>query len=111
VVRHLARSGHATRFETWACYHSELWLTARGGLQIGVVPCAVGAPYAVLVAEELHASGCNLVISVTSAGRILPIGDPPCFLLIERRGAMRARACTTSRLRNGPNCGPNSASG
>jgi uridine phosphorylase len=84
VVRHLARSGHATRLEAWACYHSELWLTARGGQQIGVVPCAVGAPYAVLVAEELHASGCNLVISVTSAGRILPIGDPPCFLLIER---------------------------
>ena len=58
VVRHLARSGRAIRFEAWACYHSELWLTARGGLQIGVVPCAVGAPYAVLVAEELHASGC-----------------------------------------------------
>ena len=100
VVRHLARSGHATRFEAWACYHSELWLTARGGRQIGVVPCAVGAPYAVLVAEELHASGCNLVISVTSAGRILPIGDPPCFLLIER--AWRDEGpCLESRVGGG----------
>lgn len=84
VVRHLARDGQATRFEPWACYHSELWLTACGGSQIGVVPCAVGAPYAVLVAEELHASGCRLVISVTSAGSILQIADPPYFLLIER---------------------------
>jgi hypothetical protein len=111
LVRHLARSGHATRFEAWACYHSELWLTACGGLQIGVVPCAVGAPYAVLVAEELHASGCNLVISVTSAGQILPTGDPPASCLSSERGATRAPACTTSRRRNGPNCAPNSASG
>jgi uridine phosphorylase len=44
----------------------------------------VGAPYAVLVAEELHASGCSLIVSVTSSGRILPIGEPPYFILIER---------------------------
>jgi uridine phosphorylase len=84
VVRHLARAGRAARLGTWACYHSELWVTSGGDREIGVVPCAVGAPYAVLVAEELHASGCKLVISVTSAGRILPLGDPPYFLLIER---------------------------
>jgi uridine phosphorylase len=84
VARQLARTGQATRLDAWACYHSELWVTACGDRGIGVVPCAVGAPYAVLVAEELHACGCKLVISVTSAGRILPIGDPPYFVLIER---------------------------
>ena len=33
----------------------------------------MGAPSAVLVAEELFASGCKLVVSVTSAGQILPV--------------------------------------
>jgi uridine phosphorylase len=84
VVRHLQAAGLASRHPGWACYHSELWVTNRGGRDIGIVPCAVGAPYAVLVAEELHASGCGLIVSVTSAGRVLPIGDPPYFVLIER---------------------------
>jgi uridine phosphorylase len=84
VVRHLSRSGHAVRHEDWACYHSELWVTKWAGREFGIVPCAVGGPYAVLVASELHASGCELVVSVTSAGRILPLGDPPYFVLIER---------------------------
>jgi uridine phosphorylase len=84
VVRHLRAAGRASRHEGWACYHSELWITHLGDHVIGIVPCVVGAPYAVLVAEELHASGCSLIVSVTSAGRILPIGEPPYFILIER---------------------------
>lgn len=84
VVRHLVRAGRATRHEDWACYHSELWVADCGGRDIGVVPCAVGGPYAVLVATELHASGCELVISVTSAGQVLSLGAPPYFVLIDR---------------------------
>jgi hypothetical protein len=33
-----------------------------GGLDLGLVGCAVGAPFAVLVAEQLFASGCRLLI-------------------------------------------------
>lgn len=84
AVRHLSRTGEAVRHGDWACYHSELWVTECGGREIGIVPCAVGGPYAVLVASELHASGCELIVSVTSAGRILPLGEPPYFVLIER---------------------------
>lgn len=84
VVRHLRRNGGARRHPDWACYHSELWVTDHAGTELGIVPCAVGAPYAVLVAEELAASGCSLLISVTSAGSITPLGDPPYFVLIER---------------------------
>lgn len=84
VVRHLAPLGRATRHTDWACYHSELWTTHHDDLEIGVVPCAVGAPYAVLVAEELAVSGCRLLVSVTSAGTITPLGAPPYFVLIER---------------------------
>jgi uridine phosphorylase len=84
VVRHLGPTREATRFPAWACYHSELWVTDRPHGPLGIVPCAVGAPYAVLVAEELHASGCRLVVSITSAGRIVDIAEPPYFVLIER---------------------------
>jgi len=84
VVRHLRAQNAATRHEGWACYHSELWVTDRPDGPIGIVPCAVGASYAVLVAEELHASGCQLLVSVTSAGQISKSGPPPYFVLIER---------------------------
>lgn len=84
IVRQLHRNATATRDETWACYHSELWRTPLGSREIGVVPCAVGSPYAVLVAEQLIASGCQLIVSVTSAGRIVELATPPYFVLIEK---------------------------
>ena len=37
-----------------------------------------------LVAEELFASGCQLLISVTSAGQIAPVREPPYFIIIDR---------------------------
>jgi uridine phosphorylase len=36
------------------------------------------------VAEELFASGCKLLVSVTSAGQILPVRSPPYFVLATR---------------------------
>jgi uridine phosphorylase len=42
------------------------------------------APFAVLIAEELFASGCDLLISLTSAGQITPAGTPPYFVVIDR---------------------------
>ena len=44
----------------------------------------MGAPFAVLVAEELFASGCRLLLSVTSAGQIAAVGRPTYFVIIER---------------------------
>ncbi len=83
VVRHLARSGHATRSASWACYHTELWETTVHGRTIGMVGCAVGASFAVLVAEQLFASGCMFLISITSAGQIDPYLPQPCLVLID----------------------------
>ena len=51
---------------------------------LGVVGCVVGSSFAVLVAEELFASGCKLLISVTSSGQIAPVKTPPYFVLIDR---------------------------
>ncbi len=84
TVRHLRVDNKAKRHESWACYHSELWSTSVGEREVGIVPCAVGAPYAVLVAEQLVASGCRLIVSISSAGRIAPLATPPYFVLIEQ---------------------------
>ncbi|HYO03324.1 MAG TPA: nucleoside phosphorylase [Mycobacterium sp.] len=84
IVAHLARTGRGRRHPGWACYHTEMWTTDLDGIEIGVVGRAVGAPFAVLVAEQLAASGCELLISVTSAGQISSSGSPPYFVLIDR---------------------------
>lgn len=84
IVRRLRDSGDARKDETWPGYHTDLYRFERNGEEFGIVGCAVGAPFAVLVAEQLFASGCEFLISVTSSGQILPKDDPPYFVLIER---------------------------
>lgn len=73
LVRHVRRHAAARRSAAWACYHTELWEFAVDEHPVGVVGCAVGAAFAVLVAEELFASGCRLLLSVTSAGRVTEV--------------------------------------
>jgi uridine phosphorylase len=84
ATRHLVQRGVAKRNTHWACYHTDLYEFSIGERKFGIVPCAVGASFAVLVAEELFASGCRLVISVTSSGQIDPKLKSPCILLIEK---------------------------
>lgn len=85
LVEHLRRTGRARRSPGWACYHTVLHeFDLADGTVAGVVGCAVGAPFAVLVAEQLFASGCRLLVSVTSAGRIADLGEPPFAVLIDR---------------------------
>ncbi len=84
IVRQLRATGQATPHAGWACYHTSLDAFVHGGETIGVVGCAVGAPFAVLVAEQLFASGCKLLVSVTSAGQIVEAGPPPYFVLIDQ---------------------------
>ena len=84
IVRLLRSSGLARPVETWPCYHTDLYGFAVADRTCGIVGCAVGAPFAVLVAEELFASGCRFLISVTSAGQIVPAGAPPYFVVIDR---------------------------
>jgi uridine phosphorylase len=84
MARSLIASGQAGIEPGWACYHTQLFSFSRGGIDFGIVGCAVGASFAVLIAEEMFASGCKLLISVTSSGQIVPIRPPPYFILIER---------------------------
>jgi uridine phosphorylase len=84
IVRHLRRTGAAERAEHWACYHSEMDLFECAGATTGIVGCAVGAPYAVLVAEQMFASGAKLLVSITSSGQLASLGPTPYFVLVER---------------------------
>jgi uridine phosphorylase len=84
ILRRLKNSGRAKRFDAWPCYHTDLYEFRLAGKPAGIVGCAVGAPFAVLVAEELFACGCRMLISLTSAGQIVPAADPPYFVVIDR---------------------------
>jgi uridine phosphorylase len=84
IVRHLRAAGRATRDPNWACYHTDLYRVTHDGLEIGIVPCAVGAPFAVLVAEQMFASGANFLVSITSSGQLFDLRPPPYFILIEK---------------------------
>jgi uridine phosphorylase len=84
IVQQLLVTEQAQRNPYWACYHTTMYSFTREGLEYGIIGNVVGAAFAVLVAEELFASGCCLLISMTSAGQITPIGQPPYFILIER---------------------------
>jgi uridine phosphorylase len=84
IVRYLAASGRGRLHAGWACYHTDMWVVDVEGIEIGVVGMAVGAAFAVLVAEQLSASGARLTISITSAGQIRSLADPPYFILIDK---------------------------
>jgi uridine phosphorylase len=85
LVDFLHTTDRAHRHPTWACYHTVLDTFMQDEIEYGIVGSVVGAPFAVLVAEELFASGCQLLISITSAGQILSMDRrPPYMVLIER---------------------------
>ncbi|OIQ71409.1 purine nucleoside phosphorylase DeoD-type [mine drainage metagenome] len=84
LVRTLRATARTRRLEDWPCYHTELDCLSLGGHEVGIVGRVVGSSFAVLVAEELFASGCRLLVSLTSAGQILPSGPPPYFVIIDR---------------------------
>jgi uridine phosphorylase len=89
ILRALQRAERAARSPGWACYHTELYEFHHEGELFGIIGCAVGASFAVLVAEELFVSGCRFLVSVTSAGQIdrpgqIDRGASPYFVLIDR---------------------------
>lgn len=84
ILRYLRATGAAEKDPGWACYHSELYRFEHQGQEFGIVGCAVGASYAVLIAEQMFASGCELLVSITSSGQITPLGPPPYFILIDK---------------------------
>lgn len=84
IVTMLRTARGAARSRHWACYHTDLWEWQDESGVVGIIGGAVGGSFAVLVAEQLFASGCELLISIASAGQIAPQMDSPTYVLIER---------------------------
>lgn len=84
IVRYLTSTDRVEKDMSWPGYHTNLYRFSLEGNEVGIIGCAVGAPFAVLVAEQLFASGCQLLISITSSGQIVSKDNPPYFVLIER---------------------------
>ena len=74
--------------KAWACYHTKLYEFTDDDIKVGIIGKAVGASFAVLLAEQLFASGCKLLLSMTSSGQLVQPMEPPYFILIEK--AIRA---------------------
>lgn len=83
IVEYLHKNNQLELSKCWACYHTKLYSFNYGGIEFGIIGCAVGASFAVLIAEELFATYCKLLISITSAGRIATLENSSQFLLIE----------------------------
>ncbi len=84
MVRHVQAARNARPCPHWACYHTQMWEWEDGGHRVGIVGCAVGGSFSVLVAEQLFVSGCELLVSVASAGQIADLGPPPYHIVVER---------------------------
>ena len=69
---------------SWACYHTRLFEFKYNNVSVGIIGRAVGASFAVLLAEQLFASGCRLLLSMTSSGQLVQPMEPPYFILIEK---------------------------
>lgn len=84
LVEHLVATERAVEEPAWPCFHTRLFRWRANGAEYGVIGGTVGAPFAVLVAEELFALGCQAIVSISSAGLIAKDLSPPFFLLIEK---------------------------
>jgi uridine phosphorylase len=84
LVERLVVSGRAAVDPAWPCFHTKLYRWRAGDTEVGVVGGTVGAPFAVLVAEELFAAGCEALVSISSAGLVASDARPPFFVLVER---------------------------
>jgi uridine phosphorylase len=84
LAGHLLATGRAAVEPAWPCFHTRLLRWKADGAEYGVIGGTVGAPFAVLVAEELFALGCQAIVSISSAGLVAPGLSPPFFLLIEK---------------------------
>jgi uridine phosphorylase len=51
------------------------------GMECGLIARTIGGPYAVLVAEQLHVSGAQVILGLTSGGRVSPSLPLPSLVI------------------------------
>ena len=74
----------ATKCPVWPCFHTVIFRAECDGVEMGLIGGTVGAPFAVLVAEQLIASGCRHIIGYSSSGDISDRLDLPCLVVPDR---------------------------
>ncbi len=84
LERHLHARGDLREDTNWGCFHTQLAVCETADRSFGIIGRAVGAAFSVLLAEQLFASGCRFLISLSSAGQVVDLGPPPYFVVIER---------------------------
>jgi uridine phosphorylase len=77
----LVQAGIANSFSSWACFHTTMFAMNLEGVSCGIIARTIGGPYAVLIAEQLHAAGAKVIIGLTSAGRLAPDVPLPCLVV------------------------------
>jgi uridine phosphorylase len=77
-------AGHLHLYRDWACFHTTMHTLEVDGTLCGVISRTIGGSYAVLVAEQLKASGAEIVLGLTSAGRVSPSLPLPSLAVIEQ---------------------------
>jgi uridine phosphorylase len=78
----LINRGLARKFPSWSCFHTTMFAIEVADIVCGIVPRTIGGPYAVLIAEQLAASGAKLIVGLTSAGRVARDLPLPCLVVI-----------------------------
>lgn len=69
---------------SWPCFHTSLLHVTVDGFEMGLIAGTVGAPFAVLIAEQLIASGCRHIVGYSSAGAVSDGLRLPCLVVPER---------------------------
>jgi len=77
----LVETRQAKPFAPWACFHTSMFALNLEGVICGIVARTIGGPYAVLIAEQLHAAGAKIVIGLSSAGRLAADLPLPCLVI------------------------------
>ncbi len=77
----LVSTGMVRPCPQWACFHTTMHALEIDGITCAIVPRTIGGPYAVLVAEQLAASGAGIVFGLTSAGRVSPSLPVPSLVV------------------------------
>ena len=72
ITDQLMQSGAVVPWRNWACFHTPMFILEVNRKPCGIVPRPIGGSYAVLVAEQLLASGARVIVGLTSAGRVSP---------------------------------------
>jgi hypothetical protein len=77
----LLKSGLTRPHPGWACFHTTMHAFQIDGMECGLIARTIGGPYAVLVAEQLCVSGAQLILGLTSAGRVSPSLPLPSLVI------------------------------